>query len=39
VAQGWPLCRGDKVFVSDVVNRRVVAVKLEHAAEETCAVQ
>jgi len=26
-------------FVADVVNRWVVAVKLEHAVEETCAVQ
>jgi hypothetical protein len=39
---GWPLsvdCSGGKAFVADVVNRRVVAVKFGHAAEETCAVQ
>jgi len=32
---GWPLsveCSGSRVFVADLVNRRVVAVKFEHAA-------
>ncbi|HOX05274.1 MAG TPA: hypothetical protein PK280_02640 [Planctomycetota bacterium] len=36
---GWPLsvdAAGGKAFVADVVNRRIVAVKFGHAAEETC---
>jgi hypothetical protein len=38
---GWPLsvnCGGGKAFVADLVNRRVVAVKFDHAAEETCSI-
>ncbi|MHC4916617.1 MAG: hypothetical protein ACYTGB_14105 [Planctomycetota bacterium] len=37
----WPLsveCGRDKVFVADVINKRVVAVRFEHAAEETAAL-
>jgi len=39
---GWPLsvdCAGGRVYVADLVNRRVVAVKFEHAAEESCEVR
>jgi len=41
IAFGWPLsveCAGGRVFVADLVNRRVVAVKFEHAAEATCSI-
>ena len=39
---GWPLsvdCAGGRAYVADLVNRRVVAVKFEHAAEESCEVR
>jgi hypothetical protein len=39
---GWPLsvqCAGDKLFVADLVNRRVVAVKFDYAAAATCDVE
>jgi len=39
---GWPLavnCGNDKVYIADLVNRRVVAVRLVHAVEETCAIK
>jgi hypothetical protein len=38
---GWPLsveCAGGRVFVADVVNRRVVGVRFEHAASGECPV-
>ncbi len=38
---GWPLsveCAGGRAFVADVVNRRVVAVRFEHAATAECPV-
>ncbi len=37
----WPLsveCGGGKVYVADVVNKRIVAVGFGHAAEETAAL-
>jgi sugar lactone lactonase YvrE len=37
----WPLsveCAGGKIYVADVINKRVVAVRFEHAAEETAGV-
>ena len=42
IAFGWPLsveCAGEKVFVADVVNRRIVAVKFEHTAEAECEIK
>jgi hypothetical protein len=36
---GWPLsveCAGGRAFIADLVNRRIVAVRLEHAAEAGC---
>ncbi len=38
----WPYAietRGDRVYVGDRLNRRVVEVRLAHAAEETCALR
>ena len=42
IAFGWPLsveCSGDRVFVADLVNRRVVAVKFEHEVVEECEIE
>jgi len=42
IAFGWPLsveCAGGRVFVADVVNCRIVAVKFEHAASAECPVR
>jgi len=41
IAFGWPIsveCAGGRVFVADLVNRRVVAVRLEHAVSEECPI-
>ena len=41
IAYGWPLAvqvAGDRLYVADVVNRRVVVARLSCAASETCAV-
>jgi NHL repeat len=38
----WPIqvdCAHDRVYVADLLNRRVVAVRFEHALAEECAVQ
>ena len=38
---GWPLsveCAGGRAFIADVVNRRLVAVKFEHAASAECKI-
>ena len=40
IPSGWPLSAeraGGRVFVADLVKRRVVAVRLEFAAEAECA--
>jgi len=38
---GWPLsveCAGGRAFIADLVNRRIVAVRFEHATAGECAV-
>ena len=42
IAFGFPMnvsVSGGKLYVSDAVNRRVTAVKFDHAAEETCEIR
>jgi DNA-binding beta-propeller fold protein YncE len=42
IAFAWPAFvseAGGKLFVGDAVNHRVVVVKFDHAAEETCEIQ
>jgi DNA-binding beta-propeller fold protein YncE len=41
IAFGWPIAaveRRGRVFVADLVNRRIVAVRLRHSAEAECGV-
>jgi hypothetical protein len=41
IAFGWPIAaaeHGGRVFVADLVNRRVVVVRMGHAAEAECGV-
>ena len=38
---GWPIsveCAGGRVYVADLVNRRVVSVRFEHAATAECSI-
>jgi NHL repeat len=38
----WPLsveCGNDKIYVADVINKRIVAAKFEFAASEECAIR
>ena len=30
---------GGRIYVADVVNRRIVSVRFEHAAEASCAIE
>ena len=42
VAFGWPFsvrCAGGRVYVADLANRRVVAVRIDYRAQEVCDVK
>ena len=41
IALGWPIatvCAHGRVYVADLVNRRVVSVRLEHAVTAECQI-